>query len=305
MAKIEPLKAVRTRNPGWNLDSVLDDLRLSREVTHSIRHGGHVRELPSPQAMLDVIEGLCTALFPTHLGQAALSRENTDVFVSTILTTALTRLAEQVRRGLQFGVNGPEPADLLKVRAEEITQDFAQALPAVRASLVGDLKAAYLADPSAGSIAEILLCNRGATAIIYHRIAHALHRLGARLVARVIADLAHATTGIDIHPGAHIGERFLISHGTGLVIGETALVGSNVQLAQGVTLGALPLRNTSLTRPSGRRHPVIENDVIIHAGATVLGAITIGQGAVIGGNVWATEDVAAGTELLQASTKAQ
>ena len=250
----------------------------------------------------NILEGFCAALFPTHLGQAPLSRENTGFFVSTTLITALGRLSDQVHRGLKFNATGTEPSGLLKSRAEAMTQDFASQLPAIRAVLVSDLKAAYQADPSANSIAEILLCYRGATAVIYHRIAHALHGLGARLVARVISDLAHAATGIDIHPGARIGNSFFIGHGTGVVIGETAVIGENVQLSQTVTLGSRPSPNQPdrHNTKSLPRHPTLEDDVIVYAGATILGPITVGKGTVIGGNVWLTESVPPGSIITQA-----
>ncbi len=299
MAKIETLKRPAPARSGWDLDRILEELRVSREVTNNIRHGGHVHELPSPDIILNVIEGLCAALFPTHLGQAPLSRENTGYFVSNALTTALGRLADQVHRGLKFNADGNEPQGLMKSRAEAMTQDFAAQLPTIRAVLVSDLKAAYQADPSANSIAEILLCYRGATAVIYHRIAHALDRLGARLVARVISDLAHASTGIDIHPGARIGESFFIGHGTGVVIGETAVIGNNVQLSQAVTLEADRDKVKSLPR-----HPILEDDVIVYAGATILGPVTVGKGSVIGGNVWLIESVPPGSIITQAKTQA-
>ncbi len=307
MAKVESRSFAKQRISGWDMQGVLEALRVSREVTHNIRHGGHARELPSPQVVLDVIEGLSAALFPTHLGQGALSRGNTDLFVSNSLSTALARLSEQLRRGLQFNVTEVASPDLLKNRAASITSDFAREMPNTRALLVADLRAAYRADPSANSIAEILLCYRGATAIIYHRIAHALYRLGDRLVARVISDLAHASTGIDIHPGARIGEGFFIAHGTGIVIGETAVIGTNVQISQGVTLGAMPqLLEKFVKRPSAEhRHPVIEDDVIIHAGATILGPVTVGRGSTIGGNVWLTRSVLPGSVITQAKLQAE
>lgn len=306
MSNIEAFNPNAQKPSRWNLDGVLHELRESREVTHNIRHGGHVRELPSPAVMLEVLESLCGALFPTHLGHGAVAHSNTDVFVRNNLLTSMTRLTEQIRKGLSFGAAAPDPNEDHLQRATAITQDLIAALPSIRATLVSDLKAAFDADDTASSLAEILLCSRGMTAIVYHRIAHALHGGGAQLVARVISDLAHATTGIDIHPAARIAESFYISHGTGIVIGETAVVGRHVQISQGVTLGARPApqaepqpRNT----PEAR-HPVIEDHVVIHAGAAVLGPIRVGRGSIVGGNVWLTESVPPGSLILQSPARA-
>jgi serine O-acetyltransferase len=162
----------------------------------------------------------------------------------------------------------------------------------IRRLLDSDLEAAYAGDPAARSVDEVLLCYPCVTAVIHHRIAHELYLLGAPLVARIIAEIAHSRTGIDIHPGAQIGGSFFIDHGTGVVIGQTAVIGNRVRIYQAVTLGA---RSFS-TDTDGRlvnepRHPILEDDVTIYAGATILGRITIGKGSVIGGNVWLTRSV--------------
>ena len=287
---------------GLGLGTVVAGLRTSREVTHKIRHRGEIRELPSREAMQEVLRKLTTALFPTHYGHTVLSDETIDYFVGSQLNAALSVLGEQVRRGLYFGVDEPDDDELLRARATVITREFAHQLPAIRDVLVSDIQAAYLGDPAASSVSEILLCYPGTTAIIYHRLAHALHRLGAPLLARLVSDIAHSATGIDIHPAAQIGGSFFIDHGTGVVIGETTIIGRNVRLYQQVTLGAKRFP----TEPDGAlvkgipRHPIVEDDVVIYAGATVLGRITIGQGSVIGGNVWLTHGVPAGSNISQA-----
>ncbi len=302
-AKIETLRLHKTAESRLELEDVIDQLRQSRDVTHNIRHEGRIRELPSTAIVMDVLDGLVTSLFPTHLGPPGLTRDGVDIFVSNTLYTAMNRLQDQVRRGLQFDQSGLQPAEA-KRKALDIVRDFAQALPDIRAVLVSDLKAAYESDPSAGSLAEVLLCYRSSTAIIDYRLAHALHNLGARLVARVISDLAHATTGIDIHPGARIGGSFFIDRGTGVVIGETAVIGENVRLHQGVTLGASEFTGIEAKPEKGSlRHPVIEDNVVIHSGATILGRVTIGRDSVIGGNVWLTESVPPGSIITQAKNR--
>jgi serine O-acetyltransferase len=182
--------------------------------------------------------------------------------------------------------------------ADEIVARFVERLPAVRARLADDVEAASEGDPAAKSFAEIVVAYPSTSAVAVHRLAHELFRLGAPVLARIMAEYAHSRTGIDIHPGATIGNRFFIDHGTGVVIGETTLIGDRVQIYQGVTLGALSPRRGK--RLSGqKRHPTIEDDVTIYAGATILGGETvIGRGSVIGGNVWITRSVPADTVVL-------
>ena len=185
------------------------------------------------------------------------------------------------------------------------SSDFAAALPRVRALLDTDLRAAFEGDPSAKSIDEIVFCFPGFAAIARHRLAHVLYALGVTMIARIIAEDAHSATGIDIHPGATIGERFFIDHGTGVVIGETAVIGRNVRLYQAVTLGAKRFEagaDGALAKDYPR-HPIVEDDVVIYAGATVLGRVTIGKGSSIGGNVWLTRDVPPGSSITQAKAR--
>ena len=287
----------------WNLDQILAGLRTSRELTHNIRHQGRIHKLPSRKALLGIVEGLCAALFPTHYGRADLNETNIDEFVEQTLNQTLTLLQDQLRRGLAFAFNAVEHNNhSLTDRASKITSEFAGQLPTIRGLLVTDLQAAYQGDPAATSTSEILLCYPGMTAIIYHRIAHALHGLDAPLIARLISDIAHSSTGIDIHPAANIGSHFFIDHGTGVVIGETSIIGKRVRLYQAVTLGAKRFAGDEhgVLIKGEPRHPIVEDDVVIYAGATILGRITIGQGSVIGGNVWLTQSVPAGSHVVQA-----
>lgn len=301
----------------WGLDSVVKSLRQSREETHNIRYRGQIRELPSREALQKILDGLSAALFPTHYGQPVLTDESIDYFVGDKLNIALNDLAEQVRRGLLFVSrqgdeddvqpvlkSGNDAADLDR-EAIEITRNFASQLRHIRDVLVTDLQAAYHGDPAAHSVSEILVCYPGMTAIIYHRFAHALHNLGAPFLARLISRIAHSGTGIDIHPGAEIGSSFFIDHGTGVVIGETAVIGNRVRLYQAVTLGAkrFPADESGSLIKGNPRHPIVEDDVVIYAGATVLGRITIGRGTTIGGGVWLTHSVAADSNITQAQSR--
>jgi serine O-acetyltransferase len=301
----------------WGLNGIVQSLRESREETHNIRYRGQIRELPSRDALAAILASLSAALFPTHYGQPDLTDESIDYFVGDKLNIALNDLAEQVRRGLLFVSHGDgnrdereEPAanishDALEREAIEITRNFAGQLRYIRDLLVTDLQAAYQNDPAAHSVSEILLCYPGMTAIIYHRFAHALHNLGAPFLARLISRIAHSGTGIDIHPGAEIGGSFFIDHGTGVVIGETAIIGRRVRLYQAVTLGAkrFPADENGMLIKGNARHPIVEDDVVIYAGATVLGRITIGRGTTIGGGVWLTQSVPADSNITQAQTR--
>jgi serine O-acetyltransferase len=302
----DTLDGAAVKSTHWNLGSVIEQLRVSREATHNIRHQGRVRELPSRDALTTIVNGLQAVLFPTHYGRPNLTDESIDFFVGDTLNTTLNRLAEQVRRGLQFSAGESIPdEEALSRQAHDITRRFAAGLPEIRGLLVSDVQAAYSGDPAATSVAEIMLCYPGTIAILHYRLAHSLHRLGAPFLARLISDIAHSLTGIDIHPAAQIGASFFIDHGTGVVIGETAVIGQRVRLYQHVTLGAkrFPADGQGVLIKGVPRHPIVEDDVVIYAGATILGRITIGAGSTIGGNVWLTQSVPPGSNVSQAQMR--
>jgi serine O-acetyltransferase len=262
------------------------------------------REFPSRDALERIVEGLKGALFPMRLGPTDLRHESEDFYVGHTLDAALQELLGQARLELNFNArHAALPAQEIDAQATEAVRQFANALPALRRLLDSDVLAAYQGDPAARSVDEVLLCYPGVLAMIHHRLAHALYILGLPLLARIIAELAHAQTGIDIHPGADIGASFFIDHGTGVVIGETAVIGRHVRLYQAVTLGAkrFPTDSDGQLKKGLARHPVVEDDVVIYAGATILGRVTLGRGATIGGNVWITDDVAPGASITQAS----
>lgn len=305
---MRPYRNSAIAHTNWDLSTLVEELRESREKTHSVRHKGRIRELPSRSVLTEIIENLSAALFPTHYGHRDLTDESVDFFVGNILNSALTDLAEQVRRALFFVSSADgENDDALQQQAIDITRQFAARLPGIRALLVSDLQAAYQGDPAATSYSEILLCYPGTLAIIHYRMAHALHALGAPFLARLISDIAHSKSGIDIHPAATIGGSFFIDHGTGVVIGETTIIGERVRLYQAVTLGArrFPTDEHGQLIKGGARHPIVEDDVVIYAGATVLGRITIGRGSSIGGNVWLTHSVPPGSNVSQAQSRAE
>ena len=285
-----------------DVEEIVDALRQSREGAHNIRHGGVARRVPSRMALAEVINGVSAALFPTHYGQPDLDAGSVDEFVRGKLKDSLGTLVEQVRLSLPLASSETQPEIESAGRvAQDIAQEFAAQLPDIRGQLADDLRAAYEGDPSAASMPEILLGYPGMVAIICYRLSRALHLLGAPLVARLMTLVAHSRTGIDIHPGAEIGTGFFIDHGTGVVIGETAIIGKHVRLSQAVTLGAM--RSAAGTRGLAlkgvARHPILEDDVFVHAGATLLGRITIGRGSVIGGNVWLTRSVPPGSNIVQ------
>lgn len=286
----------------WDVAAVVDRLgeirrgwRINR--AHHAEYG--VEGFPSRLRLAKVMEDLCGVLYPLRLGPDHVRLHNEDLFVTQSLQIALSRLHAQVRLELAYVEEGP---DDLEARASAIVVAFSRELPRLRILLDTDIEAAFHGDPSARSLDEVLICFPGLLAIIHHRLAHQLHRLGAPLVARIISEIAHGKTGIDIHPGARIGEGFFIDHGTGVVVGETAIIGDRVRIYQGVTLGAksFPADGDGALVKSIPRHPIIEDDVVIYAGATVLGRITVGRGSEIGGNVWLTHNVPARSRVLQA-----
>ncbi len=292
-----------------DLARIVAELRGARAVWRDSQKrpreiGG--RELPSRDALLAIVDGLRGALFPMRLGPPELRQESEDYYVGHTLDTVLTALLTQVRLELRYlarsGSNSHAEPD---ARALEVVRDFGAALPGIRSLLDSDVLAAYRGDPAAHSVDEVLLCYPGIHATIHHRIAHQLYLLGVPLLARIVAELAHGETGIDIHPGAKIGPGFFIDHGTGVVIGETAEIGCNVRLYQAVTLGAkrFATDDDGNLQKGGARHPIVEDEVVVYAGATILGRVTIGKGSTIGGNVWLTHSVPPGSLIAQASTR--
>ena len=282
----------------WDLSPIVSELRAASRAGNASRHLAAHRELPSRDALVGIARGLRAALFPSHFGPPDLSDQGLDYFVGHTLDGTLLALQEQVRRALSYADGSVNREQ----RAVEIVRGFAARLPFVRRLLDSDAHAAFEGDPAASSVDEAIFCYPGLTAITHHRLAHELYRLEVPLIPRILSEIAHADTGVDIHPGAEVGGSFFIDHGTGVVIGETTRIGERVRLYQGVTLGAksFPLDETGRVTKGVARHPIVEDDVVIYAGATILGRISIGQGSSIGGNVWLTRSVPAHSRVTQA-----
>jgi serine O-acetyltransferase len=289
--------------PAKRLAEIIDAFCADDGLTRPSMQGMHP-SLPSAESVARLVETFRAVLFPGYFGATrSLSKEALRFHVGASLDRLETRLSEQVRRGFCFTCRERQPGDCVECdrRAREVTDAFIDGLVSIRRLLATDVQAAFVGDPAATSPAETILCYPGVFAVMCQRVAHHLTRLGVPLLPRMITEHAHALTGIDIHPGAEIGEAFFIDHGTGVVIGETSVIGRRVRLYQGVTLGArsFPLDAEGKPVKGLPRHPIVEDDVVIYSGATVLGRVTIGAGSVIGGNVWLTHDVPPGSRVGQ------
>ena len=260
-------------------------------------------DMPSVEALNEMMELLRAVLFPGYFGPYELKPATMRYYIGAYIDRVNIILSEQVRRGFCFYCDkgrGPD-CEHCKAKSIGISSTLISNLPRVRHLLSTDVKAAYEGDPAADNADEVIFCYPSIRALTHHRIAHELYRADVPLIPRIISEMAHSVTGIDIHPGAQIGEKYFMDHGTGIVIGETTIIGRNVRVYQGVTLGAksFPLDAQGCPIKDIPRHPIVEDDVIIYAGATVLGRITIGKGAVIGGNVWVVDDIPAGSRVMQ------
>lgn len=261
--------------------------------------------LPSRQEMIAVFEGLRQVLLPGYFGNSEVDQETIGFHIGATLDRVSRILEEQIRRGLCFACVSETTDPDCTQQAEELSGEFLKKLPEIQRLLLGDIDAAYEGDPACLSPDEAIFCYPGVEAVLCQRIAHALYDLKVPFLPRMLTEYAHGATGIDIHPGARIGPRFFIDHGTGVVVGETAVLGENVRLYQGVTLGAksFPLDDQGRPIKGIDRHPILEDDVIVYSGATILGRVTIGRGSVIGGNVWLTKDVPPESRIMQTGPK--
>lgn len=261
--------------------------------------------MPSIEKLRNLVDKIREILFPGYFGNTTLDPVAIKYYMGVYIDELYEMLTEQLLAGLCFMC--PEKIAIDKkiadhtLEARKLAADFVTSLPELRKILVTDVEAAFLGDPAATSRGEVIFCYPAIRAISSYRIAHQLLGLGVPLIPRMISEMAHSETGIDIHPRAKIGEYFTIDHGTGVVIGATSIIGRNVKLFQGVTLGAksFPLDENGNPIKGIPRHPIIEDDVIIYAQATILGRITIGKGSVIGGNVWVTNDLPPNSRIVQ------
>ncbi len=284
------------------IETTIDKLALSEsyKMVYMPQHG---RSMPSVAVLGDLVNRFREVIFPGYFGNSSLSRNNYSYHLGVNVDDAFRLLRDQVFKGICFSCRQEQEFDYEcgeKEAMEKSVQLIAK-LPEIRRLLATDVKAAYLGDPAANSEGEVIFSYPSIRAMTNHRIAHELYKLEVPLIPRIISEMAHSETGIDIHPGAQIDEFFAIDHGTGVVIGETAIIGKNVKIYQGVTLGAksFPVDQDGNPIKGIPRHPIVEDDVIIYSNATILGRITIGKGSVIGGNIWVTKDLPPYSKITQ------
>ena len=317
------LRPVPSSLPGpANVAPIVEQLSALRFRAQRQRYPGDTPQLPSRQSILSMTEDFLAVLYPRHLGEVAL--QSIDAFVESGLKRAIPVLEREV--GLEQSLTRQNTGNATPLRADpsSLALSFIGALPRIRETMDSDIRASIEADPSQGSFDELVFCSPGVAALLRHRVAHELYRLGVPLMAKIVAEDSRSKSGIDIHPGAKIGEGFSIANGAGLSIGETVVIGRQVRIHQSVTLGDgfavvsiaaersaddqanLAHRVITLTpsRPEegasdtrSRRHPLIEDGVVIHAGASLYGPIVVGKGSVIGRNVWLTDDVPPGVRI--------
>ncbi len=278
--------------------------RVTRRVEERGQPLFHGREepLPSKREVIAIVRGLQEVIYPGYFGDQALYREYLHAHLGDQLYALSRRLEAEVAKALCSECRTPAGAVGRRSApaAPEVVAEFLERLPEVMDLIADDVTAAYEGDPAATCLEEIVLAYPGMKAVFTYRLAHLLHALGVPLVPRIMTEFAHNETGVDIHPGAAIGREFFIDHGTGVVIGETTVIGDRVKLYQGVTLGALsfPRDGSGAVVRGTKRHPTLEDDVVVYAGATILGGATvIGRGSVIGGNVWLTTSVPPGSRV--------
>jgi serine O-acetyltransferase len=289
-----------------DLSSVVDALCRSNGREARASWNACDTPLPSRDAVIQMIEQLRSVLFPGYFGNSEISPDSMHFHVGATLDRVLSVMQEQVKRGLCFDCHYETAAcRTCDDRALRITRRFLARLPRIQHQLDADVRAHYEGDPAALNPDEAVFCYPGVLALISHRLAHELYRLGVPLIPRMINEHAHSLTGIDIHPGATIGDGLFIDHGTGVVIGETSIIGDRVRIYQGVTLGAksFPLDADGNPIKSIPRHPIVEDDVILYSGATILGRVTLGAGSMIGGNVWLVRSVPPGSRIIQSPAR--
>lgn len=289
------------------LTQAVDELSESESYQGLFHQHKDGEPLPSARALCDVIELARSILFPGYFGNSTINSRTINYHIGVNIEKLFDLLTDQILAGLCFGSSeeGEFCTESMREESARLAADFISRLPHLRRVLATDVEAAYNGDPAAESLGEVICCYPAIRAISNYRIAHELLELGVPLIPRIITEMAHSETGIDIHPGACIGSHFTIDHGTGVVIGATSIIGNNVKLYQGVTLGAksFPLDADGKPIKGIPRHPILEDNVIIYSNATILGRITIGRDATVGGNIWVTEDVPAGEKIVQTKAK--
>jgi serine O-acetyltransferase len=288
-----------------NYKNIIDKVvrELDSEKFSFLHHSSsHDMPMPSIDSLNILMTNMKRVLFPGYFGHSEVGTETMSYYIGANVDIVHRNLVDQVKRGFCFEcMDEKRLCNDCEPRAKDIATKFLQKLPHVKHLLSTDVIAAYNGDPAAKSYGEAIFCYPSIIALTYYRIAHELYLLDVPLIPRIITEMSHSLTGIDIHPGADIGEYFFIDHGTGVVIGETTIIGKNVRLYQGVTLGAksFPLDENGKPIKGIARHPIVEDEVIIYSNSTILGRVTIGKDSVIGGNMWITHDVPPGTKSQQ------
>lgn len=289
------------------ITEVVENLSTSDPLNPSNYHGNDGCHKPSIEKLSEIIDLCRKLLFPGYFGLSGLNGLTMRYHLGTTAERLYILLSNQIFSVLNLDKpeGGCDNEKELHEKAGEHASTFIKKLPELRRILATDVIATYNGDPAAESYGEVIYCYPAIRAMINYRVAHQLHTQGILLIPRILTEMAHSETGIDIHPAATIGEYFSIDHGTGVVIGATAIIGKNVKLYQGVTLGAksFPLDDNGNPIKGIPRHPILEDNVIVYSNATILGRITIGRGATIGGNIWVTEDVAPETRILQSKAR--
>ena len=283
--------------------------KLVNEIAHTYRGDSGINfidasNLPVRDKIREILDLLTELLFPGYTGKRTVTKSNINFIVGDLLCEVYSELSEQIERAYKHRcrLENCDTGDCGRL-AQEVTLHLLGQIPKIRELLKGDVGAAFDGDPAARSYEEIVISYPGIIAITTYRVAHELYLQKVPLIPRIMSECAHSKTGIDIHPGAQIGKNFFIDHGTGVVIGETTIIGENVKIYQGATLGAMSFPKDERGRiiKGKKRHPTIEDGVTIYAEATILGDVTIGKGAIIGGNTWVKQSVPAGYTVTTAN----
>lgn len=282
----------------------LSDPKSYQIVCHQHKMG---EPLPSIKQLKKIIDLVREILFPGYFGNTSLRTNTTQHYMGVYVDELYELLSDEILAGMCFECqdDSADKVEKHQQKAKQAAIEFIEFLPEIRRRLVTDVEATYLNDPAARNLGEVIFCYPAIRAISNYRVANKLLKLNVPLIPRFISEMAHGETGIDIHPKAEIGEQFTIDHGTGVVIGSTSVLGKNVKIYQGVTLGAksFPLDENGNPIKGIPRHPIVEDDVVIYAGATILGRVTIGKGSIIGGNVWVTDDLSPYSRVVQSKAK--
>ena len=284
--------------------ALLCDAKSYKKVFHRSNHDVPMPSIKELERSIDLLKQI---LFPGYFGASDIKPDTIKYYIGSTLDKLSRIIVKQIKYGYCFSCTekNEKKCKICETKAHKIAEKFVLTLPKIRKLLSTDVTAAYEGDPAAKSPGETIFCYPSIIALTNFRIAHELYKLGVPIIPRIITEMAHSETGIDIHPGATIGEKFFMDHGTGIVIGETTIIGKNVRVYQGVTLGAksFPKDKKGRLIKGIARHPIVADNAIIYSGTTILGRVKIGKNSVIGGNLWLTKDVPSNSKVEQVSPK--